>query len=390
MPLPDTAVDSSNLSSESPSRLRLHSLDVFRGLTIAGMVLVNNAGDWSAVYPPLLHADWHGWTPTDLVFPFFLLIVGVAIPMALENRRATGGSMSDLHRKIARRTLLIFLLGLLLNWFPPHPSAWERLQTLRIPGVLQRIAICYGVAALLFLRLGRRGMLFLTGGILVGYWMLLTWIPAPGGVAGDLSREGSLPSWIDRTLLAGHIYRPSYDPEGILSTLPALATTLIGVLAGQWLRSTRPPMERAAGLFAVGILCLLAGWAWDGFFPINKALWTSSYVLFTGGIGLQLLALCFWLVDLQGFRAWAFPFVVLGVNALALFVLTGLAADLLQVIRVTGPDGLSIPLQAIFYRRLFTNWLSPRNGSVAYALTFLAFWWVVMWGLYRRRLFLRL
>jgi predicted acyltransferase len=149
-------------------------------------------------------------------------------------------------------------------------------------------------------------------------------------------------------------------------------------------------MERAAGLFAVGVLCLLAGWTWGGLFPINKALWTSSYVLFTGGIGLQLLALCYWLVDLQGFRAWTFPFVVLGVNALALFVLTGLAADLLQVIRVTGPDGLSIPLQASLYRRLFASWLSPRNGSLAYALTFLAFWWVVMWGLYRRRLFLRL
>ena len=149
-------------------------------------------------------------------------------------------------------------------------------------------------------------------------------------------------------------------------------------------------MERAAGLFAVGILCLVAGWSWDGFFPINKALWTSSYVLFTGGIGLQLLALCYWLVDLQGFRAWAFPFVVLGVNALALFVLTGLAADLLQVIRVTGPDGLLIPLQASLHRRLFASWLSPRNASLAYALTFLAFWWAVMWGLYRRRLFLRL
>jgi predicted acyltransferase len=390
MPLPDSSADSIPVKPEPINPLRLQSLDVFRGLTIAGMVLVNNAGDWSAVYPPLQHADWHGWTPTDLVFPFFLLIVGVAIPMALENRRAAGGSMADLHRKIARRTLLIFLFGLVLNWFPPIPSVWERLQALRIPGVLQRIAICYGIAAFLFLRLGRRGIVWLTGGILAGYWALLTWVPAPGGVAGDLSREGSLPSWIDRTLLAGHIYRPSYDPEGILSTLPAVATTLLGVLAGHWLRSARPPMERAAGLFAAGLLCLLVGWAWDGFFPINKALWTSSYVLFTGGLGLQLLALCYWLVDLRGMRGWTFPFVVLGVNALALFVLTGLAADLLQVIRLTGPDGQSIPLQAILYRRLFASWLSARNGSLAYALTFLAFWWAVMWGLYRRRLFLRL
>jgi predicted acyltransferase len=386
---PSTELDS-RISDPGSEPSRLQSLDLFRGATIAGMVLVNNPGDWSTVYSPLLHADWHGWTPTDLVFPFFLLIVGIAIPMALERRREAGGSMRDLYQKIARRTLLITLLGLVLNWFPPQPSALDRLLTLRIPGVLQRIAVCYGVAAFLFLRLSRRSLFGLMAGILVGYGLLLAWVPAPGGIAGDLSPAGSLPSWVDRTLLTGHIYRPEYDPEGVLSTFPALATVLIGVLAGQWLRTPRRPMEKAAGLFAAGLCSLLAGWVWGGFFPINKALWTSSYVLFTGGLGLQLLALCYWLVDLQGYRRWALPFVVLGVNALALYVLTGITADLLQVVQLPHPDGLTSSLQAGLYRRFFASWLAPHQASLAYALTYLAIWWMAMWGLYRRRIFLRL
>ena len=368
---------------------RLLSLDVFRGLTIAAMVLVNNAGDWQAIYPPLRHADWHGWTPTDLVFPFFLLIVGVAIPIALENRRAAGGSMSDLYRRIARRTLLIFAIGLFLNWFPPTSDPLGRLLNVRIPGVLQRIAICYGVAAILFLRVSRAGIWRLSVVLLVGYWLLLTFVPAPGFVAGDLSRSGSLPSWIDRTLLAGHTYRPEYDPEGILSTIPAIVTALIGVLAGQWLRQHRDRMERVAGLFAAGFLLLLAGYVSNAIFPINKALWTSSYVLFSGGLGLLGFALCHWLVDLRGIRSWSRPFVVFGVNALALYVMSGVVADLLTEIRLGLPDGGSETLRSFLYRSLFTSWLSPFNASLGFAISYVILWWGVMAILYRKRIFIR-
>lgn len=370
-------------------RERFLALDVFRGLTIAGMVLVNNAGDWQAIYGPLRHATWHGWTPTDLVFPFFLLIVGVAIPIALEKRRAAGGTMTDLYRRILRRTLIIFALGLFLNWYPPTADPLGRLLTLRIPGVLQRIAICYGLAAIIFLRVGRRGIWQLAGGLLVGYWLLLTLVPAPGFAAGDLTREGSLASWVDRTLLPGHIYKPDYDPEGILSTIPALATALIGVLAGEWLRRDRDGMEKAAGLFAAGVLTLLAGYLWDGLFPINKALWTSSYVLFTGGLGLLTLALCYWLVDLRGLRRWAWPFVVFGVNALALYALSGIMADTLSEIQLAQADGTTESLRSWLYRRLFTGWLSPLNASLAYAVSYVLFWWGVMWVFYRRKIFIR-
>lgn len=368
------------------SAQRLISLDVFRGLTIAGMVLVNNAGNWDAVYPPLQHAVWHGWTPTDLVFPFFVLIVGAAIPMALENRKAAGGTMSDLYRKIARRTAIIFLLGLFLNWFPPY---LDRLWHLRFPGVLQRLAICYGVGSLLYLKTGRRTQWWIAGVLLIGYWLLMTLVPAPGFAAGDLSREGSLASWVDRTLLSGHIYKPEYDPEGILGTIPSLATALIGVLAGQWLRERRDGMEKAAGLFAAGTFCLLGGYLWNGLFPINKALWTSSFVLLTGGLGLLLLALCYWLVDLKGIKRWAQPFVVFGVNALALYALSGMMADLLNEVHVSLGNGASDDLRTFLYQTLFAGWLSPLNASLAYALTYLLFWWLIMWILYRRRIFIK-
>ncbi|MFM8395883.1 MAG: acyltransferase family protein, partial [Acidobacteriota bacterium] len=260
---------------------------------------------------------------------------------------------------------------------------------LRIPGVLQRIAVCYGIAAILYLRLGRPALWRLSGALLIGYWLLLKLVPAPGYSAGDLTREGSLPSWVDRTLLSGHIYRPEYDPEGILSTIPAIVTALIGVLAGEWLREKREGMERVAGLFAAGLLLLLAGYLSNGLFPINKALWTSSYVLFTAGLGLLLFALCYWLVDLQGIRRWASPFVIFGVNALALYVLSGIMADVLTEIHLALPDGTTETLRTLLYRRLFTSWLTPLNASLAYAVSYVLFWWGVMWVFYRRKIFIR-
>ena len=368
---------------------RLLALDVFRGLTIAAMVLVNNPGNWAAVYAPLLHAAWDGWTPTDLVFPFFVFIVGVAIPLAFERRKAAAqgeGRQRDLYLKITRRTGIIFGLGLWLNAFP-FSGAW--LAHLRIPGVLQRIALCYGFAALIYLKARVKTQVWITAALLLGYWAVMKLIAAPGYARGDLTMEGNLASWVDRTLLGGHTYKPLYDPEGSLSTVPAIATAMLGVLAGQWLRQRRDAFERVAGLFVAGALCVIGGFVWNWCFPINKALWTSSYVLFTGGLALQLLALCYWAVDLRGYRRWAKPFAVFGVNALALYVLSGMLADVFSVVPATKLDETEGNLKTWIYERLFESWLSPINASLAFALSYVVFWWLLMWVLYRRRIFIR-
>ena len=368
------------------SSTRLISLDVFRGLTIAAMVLVNNPGSWATIYWPLAHAEWHGWTPTDLVFPFFLFIVGVAIPLAFGRRREEGGTQRDLYLKVIRRSLIIFALGLFLNGFP-----YFRLATIRIPRVLQRIAICYFFASIIFLKTKLRTQVIITVALLILYCLLMNYISTPGFAPGDLSKEGSLASFIDRVLLGRHIWSQGkvYDPEGLLSTIPAIATTLLGVLTGQWLRAERDAYEKVAGLFVAGVICVMLGWAWNPFFPINKALWTSSYVLFTGGLALQLLALCYWVVDMKNYRRWAWPFVVFGVNAIALFVGTGLMAKLMGLIKVPLSDGTRVSLQGWFYRGAFASWLPPYRASLAYAICFILLWLFLMWLLYRKKIFIK-
>lgn len=361
---------------------RLISLDVFRGITIAGMVLVNNPGTWSSIYWPLRHAEWDGWTPTDLVFPFFLFIVGVAIPLAFGNRLDSGRSTRDLYLKIVKRTLIIFGIGLFLNAFP-----YFGLSDLRIPGVLQRIAVCYFFASIIFLNTRVAAQIAITIGLLIGYWLLVSLVPAPGYAAGDLTKEGSLPSFVDRAVFGpNHVWAQAkvYDPEGLLSTIPAIATALIGVLTGSWLRTEKTRYEKAAGMFVAGAVILAIGWGWNSFFPINKALWTSSYVLFTGGLALQFLALCYWLIDIKGYRRWAKPFEVFGMNAIALYVGAGLMAELFGLIRVQG-----IPLGAWIYRNAFASWASPINASLAFAISFVLVWLLLMWILYRRRIFLK-
>jgi predicted acyltransferase len=373
-------------TTKSTATERLVSLDVFRGITIAGMVLVNNPGTWEHIYWPLQHAKWDGWTPTDLVFPFFLFIVGVAITLAFGSRVESGRSASDLYLKVVKRTFIIFALGLFLNAFP-----YFGLSELRIPGVLQRIAVCYFFASIIFLTTKIRTQVAITIALLLGYWFLVKFIAAPGFSPGDLTKEGSLPSFIDRVVLGRHIWAQGkvYDPEGLLSTIPALATTLIGVLTGHWLRAKKTAYEKVAGLFVAGAICVAVGWAWNSFFPINKALWTSSYVLFTGGLGLQFLALCYWIIDINGYRRWAKPFEIFGVNAIALYVGAGLMAELLGVIKVTGPDGSKVSLGSWVYENLFASWASPVNASLAFAIAFVLVWLGLMWILYRRKIFIK-
>jgi predicted acyltransferase len=362
---------------------RLVSLDVFRGITIAGMVLVNNPGSWEHIYWPLEHAAWNGWTPTDLVFPFFLFIVGVSITLALGKRLESGGATRDVYLKIIKRTLIIFAIGLFLNGFP-----YFGLAELRIPGVLQRIAVCYFFASIIFLNTKVRTQILIAIGLLLFYWLLVKFVPAPGYAAGDLTKDGSLPSYVDRVVFGKHVWAQAkvYDPEGLLSTIPAIATTLIGVLTGHWLRTEKTRYEKAAGMFVIGAICVAIGWAWNAFFPINKALWTSSYVLFTGGLALQFLAFCYWLIDIKGYCRWAKPFEVFGLNAIVLYVVADLIAVLLGVIKVGGGDSLG----GWIYDRVFASWASPVNASLAFAICFVLVCLGLMWILYRRRIFLKI
>lgn len=364
---------------------RLVSLDVFRGVTIAAMLIVNNPGTWSTIYAPLRHAPWHGWTPTDLIFPFFLFIVGVAMVFSLAAQRARGATRARLLARAAKRAAIIFALGLLLHAFPDFLD----FSTVRIPGVLQRIALAYLMAAPIALWLGARGRAVVVAVLLLGYWALMTLVPVPGGAAGVLEAGADLGAWIDRAVFGTeHLWSQSrtWDPEGLLSTLPAIATVLLGVFVGDWLHSDREPLERTVGLFVAGSIGLVAGLAWGAVFPINKSLWTSSYVLFTAGMACHTLALCYWMVDVRGWRRWATPFVVFGMNAIAAFFLSSLFARLIGMIHVGADD---VPLKTWLYRTLFASWLTPLNASLAFALAYTTFWLALMAVLYRRRIFIK-
>ncbi|MDQ5843901.1 MAG: DUF5009 domain-containing protein [Acidobacteriota bacterium] len=365
---------------------RLLSLDVFRGITIAGMVLVNNPGSWGSLYWPLGHAEWHGWTPTDLIFPFFLFIVGTAIPFAFGRRIESGGSKRDLYVKIIRRTLIIFALGMFLAGFP-----YFQFSTIRIPGVLQRIAVCYLFASIIFLNARVKVQILITLALLIVYWLIMTRLHAPGFATGDLSKEGSVASFVDRIVFGPHIWKQGkvYDPEGLLSTIPAIATTMFGVLTGQWLRVRKSKHEKATGLFVAGVICVVIGWAWNSYFPINKSLWTSSYVFFTGGLALEFLALCYWCIDIKKYRWWTKPFEIFGINAIVLFVGSGIMARLLGLIKIPQPDGTTISLHTWIYRTLFLSWAPPHRASLAFAICFILVWLGLMWILYTRKIFIK-
>jgi predicted acyltransferase len=384
-----SAADVTGAAVPSQARTeRLQSLDVFRGVTIAAMILVNDAGDWDKTYAPLLHAEWHGWTLTDLVFPFFLFAVGIAIPYAFGGRlERTGGDRGPLHWQIARRTVLLFALGLFLGWFPFYNVNWP---AARIPGVLQRIAVVYLVAALAWLHLRPRSRALLALVLLAGYWLAMMLVPVPGYGAGDLSPDGNLAAWVDHEVLSRHTWRKAPgpgDPEGILSTIPAIASALIGLFAGDWLRSSRTRSAKLSGLLLWGCAATVAGLALGHWFPINKNLWTSTYVLFTGGLALLLLAAIYFLVDMRQHDAWARPFLIFGTNAIVAFFGSTLMAKLFYLIRWEG--GETVTLQQWLYRHLFSSWLPDYVASLAWALAFVAIWWGLMSLLYERRIFIK-
>jgi predicted acyltransferase len=381
---------------------RFVALDALRGLTIAGMILVNNPGSGAHVYAPLEHAPWDGWTPTDLIFPSFLFIVGVSLVFSFAKRRARGDGRGALLAHALRRSLSIYAVSFfLLGSFIPNflHGRWPSFETIRILGVLPRIALCYLLAAPLVLYTRPRAWGYTVLGLLVGYFALMKLVPVPGHGAGLLdSKEWNLEAYVDRLVLGKHLWRGSklWDPEGLLSTLGALATTLLGALTGEYLRprpdsrESRSARDKTVALFAAGAVLLVAGMAWNRVFPINKNLWSSSYVLFTAGFSLELLAFLYYVVDQRGHRRVAEPFVMFGSNPLAVYVLSSFTAILLSTIDVQLADGTTGKVWTWLYRALFVPWAGELNGSLAFAIAFVLVWLGVATLLYRRRIFIRL
>jgi predicted acyltransferase len=374
-----------------PRQERLVSLDVFRGIAITAMILVNTPGDWSVAFAPLQHAPWHGWTLTDLIFPFFLFIVGVSMAFSLSNHHRSEHRWWWVYLRVGRRTVILFGLGLFLNVLE-HLPWWPTLSTLRIPGILQRIAIVYGVTSILVLHLSPRQQAYVAAGWLLLYWAVMTLVPVPGYGPGVLTPEGNLAAYIDSLLLHGHLLQGTWDPEGLLSTIPALATTLFGVLAGRWLGIAHDAYEKVAGLFVMGSVGMVLGIAWDQVFPINKQLWTSSYVVFTTGIALSALACCYWVIDLKGYRRIATPFVVFGMNAIMVYTLSGVLDRLLAWWSLGQPDGSRVSLRTWLYVHGFASWAGQWWGaayaSFLYAFTYVLLWLGLMWILYAKKIFI--
>lgn len=366
---------------------RIAALDAFRGLTIAGMLLVNNPGTWDAIYPPLEHAPWHGWTPTDLIFPFFIFVVGITTHLSLAAREQRGDSDRGVTLQILRRGGLIILFGLLLQAFPFFPL--ERITQLRFPGVLQRIGVCYIAAALLSRGRSSRAVGVMVAVLLLGYWAVQALVAPPGVASATLDvPQDTLSAWIDRTVFGGHLWKQSltWDPEGLLSTIPAIGTALLGVLAGRRLAGGETVADRLNGLFAAGTIGAMAGLMWNWVFPINKNLWTSSYVVFTAGLACLTLATCAWLIDVRGRSRMAAPFATYGKNPMVAFIGSGLMARLLGMVQLT-MAGESVSLQQAIYRSVFASWLDPRSASLGYALGFVALWYGLLRLLERRGIF---
>lgn len=370
----------------SENKNRILSLDVFRGITIIGMILVNNPGTWSSIYPPLKHAAWHGCTPTDWIFPFFLFIVGVSIDISLNKRKERGDDKTKLIIGIARRAAILILLGLLLTTIPKFD-----LSIIRIPGVLQRIGVVYLIAATLFLYTNLRQQIIIASVILIGYWLLMTLVPVPGVGYANLEPGTNLAAWVDSKLLAGHMWSvtKTWDPEGILSTFPAVVSTISGMMLGAWLRKEQEPYKRTVWIFVAGVLGLVAGEFWSIFFPLNKSLWTSSYVLYTSGIAAIFFAMCYWIVDVMNVKFWTYPFVVSGMNAILIFFGSGLMAKFSFLIKVTGTEGKEISLQGYLFTTFLKPYFTPENASLIYALLFTFVWFVIAAGFHKFKIFLK-
>ena len=371
-----------NTSAARPARLT--SLDVFRGATIAAMIVVNNPGNWDAVYPQLDHSEWHGCTFTDLVFPFFLWIVGVAMTFSFGKRIERGDSRAKLFLHTLRRAASIYGVGIVLTILTifshgklgtTSPNEWRF-------GTLQMIATCYLLASIIFLLTTWRGQLAWAIGLMTVYWMMMALIPIPGVGRGSFEPQANVAHYLGKI---SH----GWDIIG-LGEFTAVATTLLGVLAGHILRSKKlQPTEKTAWMFFAGSVLLYLGWAMSGVLPLNKKLWTSSYTLFTAGLALLVFASCYWLIDVSGFRRWSKPFAIFGMNSLVLYSLSEIFIIIFRVIRVPHA-GQSTSLQVVFYQSVFAPLMSPKNASLLWALFFLGVLYVIAWAMYRRKWFVAL
>ena len=364
---------------------RLVSLDFFRGLTIAGMILVNNPGSWKYIYAPFKHAEWHGWTYTDTIFPFFLFIVGVSITFALSKRLEIAESKSLVYKKIIFRTLLIFGIGLFLNAFP-----FFRISSVRIMGVLQRIALCYLFTSIIFMNTTKKGQRIWAAVLLLGYWAFMALFLVPDVGPGSYVKNENFAAYIDRFMLNGHMWSQSktWDPEGIFSTLPAIATTLFGVLTGQILKSDRADIAKVKMMLIWGVVAVAIGYIWNLWLPINKSLWTSSYSVLMAGLALIVLSFCYFIIDVKGYKKIVQPFVVFGMNAIAMFVLSIFIAKFLFIIKIISKDSI-LSLHSFIYIYFFQSLFGNLNGSLLFAVVLILILYLVAWVLFRNKILIK-
>ena len=358
---------------------RILSVDIFRGLTIALMILVNTPGTWEAVYAPFRHAEWHGYTPTDLVFPFFLFIVGTSIVFAYRDRKPDAAT----HRKILIRSLKLIGLGLFLGAFTIEFPFFKAFESIRFPGVLQRIGVVFFFASLLYLHVKPRVLLGVTIAILLGYWVWMAYIPL-GGEAPSLERvANNWANYIDVAVFGSHNYKPDYDPEGLLSTLPAIVTALLGVFTGRLLLSEKA--DKLKGMVLMGAGLLAAGTLWDFVFPINKALWTSSFVLVTAGWANLVLALIYYLTDIKGIRFGSI-FRYAGANAITVYFLSSFITKLFYLIHVNE----SQTIHGWLFDTIYVHEGMPLAlSSLLYGLSVMGFYLLVGWWMYRKKIFIK-
>lgn len=373
-------------SPASAAGARLSSLDAFRGLTIALMIIVNSHGDIGTVYSPLSHMDWDGWTFADTVFPSFLFIVGVSLVFSFTKREEKYMSNWALAVRILRRTVVLFALGIFVNTFPDF-----ELSTVRIPGVLQRIALCYLFASLILLKTGWRGTALWLICLLVSYWLMMRFIPVPGLGAGVMEPGQNFAAWVDSHLLSGHMwsyYDGKWDPEGIVSTIPAIATTLFGVLTGQWLKSGASEKRKVAAMACAGLILLVAGQVLDRWLPINKSLWTSTFAIFMAGMALVCLAFFYWLIDIANLTRWAKPFIILGLNPITIYVLSIVTDTILRATNLIASNGSDIECPFTLFR-ICLPISSSEVVSLLYASVVLIFMFLLAWIMWRRRIFIK-
>ena len=372
---------------------RLLCLDIFRGLAVAGMIVVDNPGSDEGAYWPIKHAEWNGWTPADFIFPSFLFLVGISIVFSFSKRLVRGDSRKQILVHALWRSLALIALGLLVN---ASPIVGLDVHTWRFEGVTQRIALCYLVSAVLVLWSNRRGQWFALAACLVGYWAMMRFVAVPGfGIPGRdipfMDPDRNLVAWLDRRLFMGHLYNGTRDPEGILSTIPAIGTTLIGVLTGHLLMSDRKSVLKATHMLLWGLLGLAAGLVWNYWFPINKNLWTSSFALFSGGFALVFLAALYWLVEIKQWRGtWAMPILVFGMNAIAGFVADSIVYGPGYTFTVKSHNGAVLVWHDAAQSRLMSLGLSVPNASLVYFLAAVLFCWLLLWPLWRKRIFIKI